>query len=193
MQSLTVCLALAARRLTSSEPFTLRRTVKMPWCFAVVLAGDGGDVSKLEEEQISKTTMTFTVQLLVFSHCTKNAYNIVRDFQRMLLTNFSFRHELLSRVFISFAFFTLFLPSCEHSSSTLLGKNTKLLQLWELLHVAPCPLVWCFTMGSLEMPLHCTFISQNNISKQRNRPSLLQTWSKLFQIACSPHSYGPES
>ena len=86
--------------------------------------------SKLEEEQISKTTMTFRVQLLVFSHCTKNAYNIVRDFQRMLLTNFSFRHELLSRVFISFAFFALFLPSCELWISIVLEKNTKLLQLW---------------------------------------------------------------
>lgn len=82
-------------------------------------------VSNLEEKQISKATMTFRVQLLVFSHCTKNAYNIIRDFQRMLLTNFSFRHEPLSRVFISFAFFALFLPSCEPWISTVLERKYK--------------------------------------------------------------------
>lgn len=32
-------------------------------------------------------------------------------------------------------------------------ENTKLLQLWELLYVAPGPLVWCSTVASLEMPL----------------------------------------
>lgn len=79
----------------------------MPWCFggSRLLPLLGG--SKLEKEQIPKTTITFRVQFLVFSHCIKNAYNIVRDFQRMLLTNFSFRHEPLSWVFISFVFLTL--------------------------------------------------------------------------------------
>lgn len=41
----------------------------------------------------------------------------------MLLTNFSFRHERLSQVFISFIFFFLFLPSCEPWISTVLEKN----------------------------------------------------------------------
>lgn len=99
------CLALAAQRLAPSEPFTFHS--EMPRCFGgsrrLSLLGR----SKLEEEETSKTTMIFRVQLLVFSHCTKNVYNIVRDLQRMLLTNFSFRHELLSRMFISFAFFAL--------------------------------------------------------------------------------------
>lgn len=66
------------------------------------------------------------------------------------LANFGFKLKLLSWVFILFAFFALFLPFCEPWISTVLEKkNTKLLQLWELLRVAPCPLNLCFSTALL--------------------------------------------
>lgn len=146
------CFASAALRSASLESFTLCRTVRCPGAL------EGPDFYPCwgwvglswRKTRHPKTTLIFQSSACVFS-LFQECYNIIRDFQRMLLTNFSFKHELLSWVFISFAFFPLFLLKLMQLwISTVLEKHkaATAMSYWRV-----APFVCCFTTASLKMPL----------------------------------------
>lgn len=119
----------AAPRLTASAPCVSHRVRHLdalrnlsPWARSVSLA--------FSQWKTSKIATTFRVQRLVWYSGRRHSFIALMETFRgcYSLTNFSFKHELHSQVFISFTFFVLFpsLPVRPRSGQFFGGGNTML-------------------------------------------------------------------